>query len=297
MKTGLVLEGGAMRGLYTAGVLDVLMKNGVRFDGIMGVSAGALFGVNFLSGQAGRVIRYNKRYNRDMRYMGLLPLLKTGNIVDTHYAYERVPHELDPFDDEAFQRSGVPFYAVVTNLRTGQAEYKRIHSVFAQMDVLRASGSMPFVSRPVRLGQEEYLDGAVADSIPYEKMLSMGYDRLLVVLTKPAGYRKKPIPSKMAAAFYGKKWPRFALAVRRRHEMYNAQIDALEALEQQGRVQVLRPSQEVKIRRTEKDPARMEEMYRLGVQDAQAFLQGHIPHAAQTGVIGAQTAAVPLETK
>lgn len=295
MKIGMVLEGGAMRGLYTAGVLDAFLRAGVRFDGVIGVSAGALFGVNYLSGQRGRVIRYNKKYNRDRNYMGLWPLLKTGNIVNTEYAYERVPRRLDPFDDEAFQKSGVPFYAVVTNLRTGKAEYPQVKSVFEQMDVLRASGSMPFVSRPVQLGEDFYLDGAVADSIPFEKMFSLGYDKLVVILTKPAGYRKKPIPSKLAAAVYGKKWPRFAIAVRRRHEMYNAQMERLEQLEREGKVQILRPSRQVKISRTEKDPARMEEMYRLGVQDAEDWLRGDQKQEASQGVIGSAVSSVEIE--
>ena len=297
MKIGMVLEGGAMRGLYTAGVLDAFLQAGLRFDGVIGVSAGALFGVNYLSGQQGRVIRYNKKYNRDRNYMGLWPLLKTGNIVNTEYAYERVPRRLDPFDDEAFQKSGVPFYAVVTNLRTGKAEYPQIKSVFEQMDVLRASGSMPFVSRPVQLGEDFYLDGAVADSIPFEKMFSLGYDKLVVILTKPAGYRKKPIPSKLAAAVYGKKWPRFAIAVRRRHEMYNAQMERLEQLELEGKVQILRPSRPVKISRTEKDPARMEKMYRLGVQDAEIWLRGDQKPEASQGVIGSAASIVEIEEK
>lgn len=146
MKVGLVLEGGAMRGMYTAGVLDVFLENGIEFDGIIGVSAGAIFGVNFLSKQKGRVIRYNKRFNRDKNYLGLRPLIKTGNIVDTELAYNKVPRELDIFDDTTYMASKVPFYAVVTNIETGQAEYKQVTSVFEQMDTLRASASMPFVS-------------------------------------------------------------------------------------------------------------------------------------------------------
>ena len=144
MKTCLVLEGGAMRGMYTAGALDVFYNAGIQFDGIIGVSAGAAFGVNYLSRQPGRVIRYNKRFNADHHYMGLIPLLKTGNIVDTKYAYEKVPRELDPFDGDTFDASGVPFWAVVTNVKTGQPEYIRLEHAMAQMDVIRASASMPF---------------------------------------------------------------------------------------------------------------------------------------------------------
>lgn len=122
--------------------------------------------------------------------MGIRPLLREKNIVSTKYAYDIVPRELDPFDDEEYKKSDIPFYAVVTNIRTGKPEYVQIKSVFDQMDVLRASGSMPVVSKPVKLGNEWYLDGAVTDSIPYEHMLDMGYDRVVVVLTKPADYVK-----------------------------------------------------------------------------------------------------------
>lgn len=189
-RCALVLEGGAMRGMYTAGVLDCFMDHDICFDAVIGVSAGALFGVNLLSKQRGRVIRYNKRFNSDKNYMGIRPLLREKNIVSTKYAYDIVPRELDPFDDEEYKKSDIPFYAVVTNIRTGKPEYVQIKSVFDQMDVLRASGSMPVVSKPVKLGHEWYLDGAVTDSIPYEHMLDMGYDRLVVVLTKPADYIK-----------------------------------------------------------------------------------------------------------
>ena len=167
MKTGLVLEGGAMRGMFTAGVLDAFLAAGVRADEVVGVSAGALFGGNYLSGQAGRAVRYNKRFNGDKNYMGLRPLLREGNLFSTSYAYDLVPRKLDPFDDEAFQNSGVPFYAVVTDVDTGEAEYIQVKSVFDQMDVLRASGSMPFVSRPVEWQGRRYLDGGVSDSIPF----------------------------------------------------------------------------------------------------------------------------------
>lgn len=189
-RCALVLEGGAMRGMYTAGVLDCFMDHDISFDAVIGVSAGALFGVNLLSKQRGRVIRYNKRFNSDKNYMGIRPLLREKNIVSTKYAYDTVPRELDPFDDEEYKKSDIPFYAVVTNIRTGKPEYVQIKSVFDQMDVLRASGSMPVVSKPVKLGHEWYLDGAVTDSIPYEHMLDMGYDRVVVVLTKPADYIK-----------------------------------------------------------------------------------------------------------
>lgn len=270
MKTGLVLEGGAMRGMYTAGVLDVFMEKGIAFDGIVGVSAGALFGVNFLSKQPGRVLRYNKRFNANPNYLGLRPLLRTGNIVNTDYAYRRVPLELDVFDDETYKKSDIPFYAVVTNVKTGKPEYIIIRSVYEQMDVLRASGSMPFVSRPVQVGRKLYLDGAIADSIPFEKFLEMGYERLVVVLTKPDGYVKRAVPAALVHACYGRMYPKFEEQVRNRHIMYNETIRRLKELEAQGKVFVLRPSEKVDIKRVEKKPQKLQALYDVGVRDARA---------------------------
>ncbi|MCI8308519.1 MAG: patatin family protein [Lachnospiraceae bacterium] len=272
MKTGLVLEGGAMRGIFTAGVLDVFMDNNITFDGIIGVSAGAIFGVNLLSRQRGRVIRYNKRFNSDRRYMGIHPLLKTGNIVDTEYAYCRVPRELDVFDDVAFMNSGIPFYAVVTNVETGEPEYIHIKSVFEQMDSLRASASMPFVSKPVSIGGKLYLDGAVADSIPFRKFGEMGYDRLVVVLTKDIHYVKEPVSPLLSKTFYRRRFPRFEEKVRNRHIMYNDTVKELKSLEKKGEVLVIRPSENYRISRMEKDSGRLQGMYDLGLKDANACM-------------------------
>ncbi len=280
MKTCLVLEGGAMRGMYTAGALDVFYNAGIKFDGVIGVSAGALFGVNFLSGQPGRVIRYNKRFNGDRHYMGVLPLLKTGNIIDTEYAYDRVPHQLDIFDDEAFIASGVPFWAVVTNMDTGAAEYIQMRSVFDQMDILRASGSMPFVSRPVEIGGKRYLDGGVADSIPYRAAEALGFDRVVVVLTRDAGYVKKPMNPKLIEKWY-KKDPAFQEKLKNRHNAYNQAVKELLDRERQGKAWVLRPSQPIKIRRLERDPAVMQTVYDLGSGDAGAALASLRAYMAQ----------------
>jgi predicted patatin/cPLA2 family phospholipase len=272
MKIGLVLEGGAMRGMFTAGVLDAFLDEKIHFDGIVGVSAGALFGVNYLSEQKGRVIRYNKRFNGDRRYMGLIPLLREGNIVSTSYAYDKVPRYLDVFDDARFRASEIPFYAVITDMETGQAVYRQIHSVFDEMDVLRASGSMPFVSRPVLLRGKKYMDGAIADSIPYAWLAEQGYDKLVVVLTRDSNYRKKPISRRMAQLRY-RKYPAFAQAIATRHERYNAQVEQLLQWEADGRAFVIRPSCPIEIGRIEKDPDKLQAVYELGVRDAQTQLE------------------------
>ena len=271
MKTGLVLEGGAMRGMFTAGVLDTFLAAGVKADEVAGTSAGALFGVNYLSGQAGRAVRYNKRFNGDKNYMGLRPLLKEGNLFSTAYAYDLVPRKLDPFDDEAFRASGVPFFAVVTNVDTGEAEYMQVKSVFEQMDVLRASGSMPFVSRPVEIHGRRYLDGGVADSIPFNAMARMGYEKQLVILTRDMDYRKKPMPAGAIRLYY-RRHPQFRDQLLHRHDVYNDSVARLKELEAQGKTFVIRPSRPIEIGRVESDPDKLQAVYELGLRDGQAAL-------------------------
>lgn len=271
-KLGIVLEGGAMRGMYTAGVLDTFMTAGLMADLVVGVSAGALFGVNYLSGQKGRAIRYNKKFNSDRDYLGIRPLLREGNIVSTEYAYERVPHELDPFDDETYKNSPAKFYAVVTDIETGEGQYIHVKSVFDQMDVLRASGSMPLVSRPVEIDGHKYLDGAIADSIPYEWMMNQGVDKTIVILTRDASYRKKPM-NRLMTNLYKKEYPLFAEGMANRHNLYNQQTDHLRELEEAGEVFVIRPSRPIKIGRTERDPEKLQKVYELGCRDAKRSLR------------------------
>lgn len=267
MKVGLVLEGGAMRGMYTAGVLDVFLEKCIFVDAVVGVSAGALFGVNYLSRQKGRVIRYNKRFNSDKNYMGLRPLLREGNIVNTKYAYEEVPRKLDPFDDESYKKSGIPFYAVVTDIETGKPEYIQVYSAFEQMDVLRASGSMPFVSKPVLYNNKMYLDGGISDSIPFQWLSSQGYDKLIVILTRDMEYRKKPMSSSLIKLFY-KKQPQLSEKLLKRHDVYNKSVELLKQWENEGKVFVIRPSKPIEIGRIETNPDKLQEVYDLGLKDA-----------------------------
>lgn len=267
MKVGLVLEGGAMRGMYTAGVLDVFLEKCIFVDAVVGVSAGALFGVNYLSRQKGRVIRYNKRFNSDKNYMGLRPLLREGNIVNTKYAYEEVPRKLDPFDDEGYKKSGIPFYAVVTDIETGKPEYIQVYSAFEQMDVLRASGSMPFVSKPVLYNNKMYLDGGISDSIPFQWLSSQGYDKLIVILTRDMEYRKKPMSSSLIKLFY-KKQSLLSEKLLKRHDVYNKSVELLKQWENEGKVFVIRPSKPIEIGRIETNPDKLQEVYDLGLKDA-----------------------------
>lgn len=271
MKVGLVLEGGAMRGMFTAGVLDVFMEQGIAVDCVAGVSAGALFGVNYLSGQKGRVIRYNKRFNGDKNYLGIRPLLREGNIVNTKYAYEEVPRRLDPFDNEAYMKSPTDFYAVVTNVETGEPEYIQIKNPFEQMDVLRASGSMPIVSKLVTVGEKQYLDGGISDSIPFQWLYEQGCDKLVVILTRDMEYRKKPM-SKLPIRLFLKKYPKIAERLRNRHTAYNDAVEILKQWEQEGKAFVIRPSKTLEIERIEKDPDKLQAVYDQGRKDGMLSL-------------------------
>ena len=276
MKTGLVLEGGAMRGMFTAGVLDSWMDEQISFDGIVGVSAGALFGINAPAGQKGRAIRYNLKYIRDKRYMVLRSLLTTGNLINADFAFYEVSSKLDVFDEAAFQRSGVDFYAAVTDLHTGAPEYIRITEPFRQMEVLRATSAMPYVSRPVELDGRFYLDGGVSDSIPVHFCKSLGYDKTVLVLTRPLEYRKER-PAAWLQRFnrlYYHRYPAFVESLNRRWEVYNRQVEEIIGMEQRGELFVVRPNGPLPIRRVEKDPAKLQAVYDLGAEAGRASLSG-----------------------
>ena len=266
MKIGLVLEGGAMRGMYTAGVLDVFLDNNIKVDGIIGVSAGALFGINYCTRQKGRVLRYNKKYIKDKNYMGLYPLIKTGNVVNKQLAFYDIPLKYDKLDIDEFNKSDVCFFVTVTNVETGKAEYIKIDDVVSQTELFRATGAMPFVSEIVEYDGKKYLDGALADSIPLDKCIEMGYDKIVVVLTKPINYRKKKRIGFFAKVRYSK-YPNLVDAINTRYIRYNDTMDKLEKMENEDKIFVFRPSRKVEMSRIEKDENKLQEMYDLGIKD------------------------------
>jgi predicted patatin/cPLA2 family phospholipase len=270
-KTALVLEGGAMRGMYTAAVLDVLMDAGIKVDAIYATSAGVLFGVNYLSGQKGRAIRYNKRFSRDKRYMGLYSLVTSGNIINRDFAFYEVPFTLDVFDDEAYKKSKTKMVATVTNVQTGGVEYMEIGSVLEQMEVLRAASAMPFVSHMVELDGQLYLDGGLSDSIPLKKCQEDGYERIVVVETRPEGYRKGKTNPIAAKVFYSK-YPNLVETINNRYKAYNAILQEIEELDAKGEIVLVRPTKDLKLGRIESNPDRLQEMYDLGIEDAKRLL-------------------------
>ncbi|MDD7569599.1 MAG: patatin-like phospholipase family protein [[Actinobacillus] rossii] len=272
MKTGLVLEGGAMRGLFTAGVLDVFLDEQIQVDGMVTVSAGALFGVNFPAQQRGRVLRYNLKYLNDKRYMGLHSLLTTGNVVNRDFAFYELPFTLDPFDQTTFSQSNIDFWVTLTNVETGEPEYIKITDAFAQMETLRATSAMPMVSKMVEVDGRRYLDGGIADSIPLQKTFALGYDKIIVVLTQPLAYRKKPSSMMLFNLIY-RKFPKLCERWANRYLEYNQAVERVIELEKQGKIFVIRPSVDLQISRLEKDPAKVQAMYDLGISDARKQMQ------------------------
>ncbi|HDR1160608.1 patatin-like phospholipase family protein [Pasteurella multocida] len=267
MKVGLVLEGGGMRAMFTAGVLDVFLTENVQVDGIVAVSAGVLFGVNYPAKQYGRALRYNKKYLNDKRYMGWHSLLTTGNIVNKDFAFYELPFTLDPFDAETFRQSKIDFYATLTNVQTGEAEYIKLDDVFNEMEVLRATSAMPFVSKMVEINGQYYLDGGIADSIPLKKCQALGYDKIIVVLTRPLEYRKKPTPSWIFNLFY-RDYPHLVEKLKTRYQNYNDTVEEIIRLNNNKDIFVIRPSHHLPISRIEKDVEKVQAMYDLGITDA-----------------------------
>ena len=264
-RCGLVLEGGAMRGLFTAGVLDVLMERGVRFDGMIGVSAGACFGCNYKSGQVGRVIRYNKRFARDPRYCSWASLLKTGDLFGGDFCYRELPMELDVFDAAAFAANPMEFYVVATDCATGKAVYRRLDKADeAAFRWIRASASMPVVSQPVGIDGREYLDGGLSDGIPLRFFEGIGYERNLVVTTRPHGYRKFPKWQVGLARPFLRRYPAVYEALRSRYVWYNETLEYIDSRVAAGKAALISPREPLDIPRICHDPDRMQRVYDAG---------------------------------
>ena len=270
-RTGLVLEGGGVRGIYTAGVLDVFMEEGLTFDGVIGVSAGAIHACSYLSGQKGRSIRYYRKYVSDPRFMSLRSWLKTGDVVGADFCYHELPDKLDVYDHEGFLRNPTPYWVVCTDVETGKAEYVRLTDMRGQIEYLRASASLPYFSRVVEMDGRKFLDGGCADSIPVEAFRRMGYGRNVVVLTRDASYRKKPEMTALARLVY-RKYPAFVRTLERRHEMYNEQLAQIGQMEAESSIFVIRPAKPLEIGRLESDPEKVQRVYEQGCADARAAL-------------------------
>ncbi|MGX8716355.1 MAG: patatin-like phospholipase family protein [Lachnospiraceae bacterium] len=265
MKTGIVMEGGAMRGMFTAGVLDVMMEEGLTFDGAVGVSAGATFGCNLKSRQIGRAIRYNKTYCKDNRYCSWESLIRTGDLYGVDFCYRELPYELDKFDTETFQANPMPFYVVATDLETGRAVYKRIDRGDGEdMKWFVASASMPLVSHISEIDGRKLLDGGMADSIPLRYMEYKGYERNVVVLTQPRGFVKQPNKQLPLIRILLHQYPNVIRTIKNRHIMYNKTTEYIFEREGEGAAFVIAPPQALNIGPICHNPDELQRVYDIG---------------------------------
>ena len=274
MKKGLVLEGGAMRGLFTAGIIDVMMEAGVEPDGLIGVSAGAAFGCNYKSRQPGRAIRYNTRFAKDARYSGLKSLLTTGDYFNAQFGYHIVPYQYDLFDVAAFEQNPMEFIVVCTDVLTGQAVYHKMDRVdYDELEWLRASASMPLASKVVEVAGRKLLDGGVADSIPLAYFESIGYDRNVVILTQPEGYVKHRTKLMPLMRIGLRRYPEMIQAMDRRYLMYNRELEFVRQAEREGRCLVIRPDEKLPIGHISHDPEEMKRVYQIGREMGDRYIE------------------------
>ena len=265
MKVGLVLEGGGMRALFTAGVLDALLDvKELDVDGIVGVSAGALFGANYVSRQKERAIRYNKKYARDKRYMGLHSWITTGNAVNKEFAFYEIPFKLDVFDQEKFKQSKIDFYVVMTNVENGQAEYVLIEDIFEQMEYLRATSALPFASKIIEINGKKYLDGGISDSIPIDYCQSLGYDKIILILTRPENSYKEDKLNFLYKLVY-RKYPNLVERLINMGKDYEVVLKKIKDLENENKIFVIRPPEVLKIGRLEKNEDKIQNVYDIGL--------------------------------
>lgn len=298
MKHGLVMEGGAMRGLFTAGVIDVMMEQNIVFDGAVGVSAGAVFGGNYKSHQIGRVLRYNLAFCQDPRYCSMRSRIKTGDLFGADFCYRELPDQLDVFDKEAYANSPMDFYVVGTDVRSGRAVYHNCRKGdYEDLDWMRASASMPLASQIVSVGNRNLLDGGIADSIPLKFMQTQGYAKNVVILTQPLDYVKKKNKLMPLMNLVYRQYPNLLSTMAKRHEVYNQATAYVREQEAAGKIFVLRPEAPLDIHRVEHDKERIQAVYDLGRATAEerldalrAFLQDDTTQPAGADPTAAESA-------
>ena len=278
MKIGLVLEGGGMRGLFSAGVLDALLElKELSVNGIVGVSSGALFGVNYVSKQKERAVRYNKKYADDKRYMGLHSWITTGNAVNKDFAFYELPYKLDVFDNETFKKAKTDFYVVMTNVESGKPEYILIEDAFAQMEYLRATSALPFASKIIEINGKKYLDGGISDSIPIDFCESLGYDKIIAVLTRPEGTYKEDKLGFLYKLVY-RKYPNLVNSLLNMATDYEKVLAKIKDLENKGKIFVVRPPEVLKIGRLEKNRDKIQKVYDTGLNTGLKELDNRVKY-------------------
>ena len=268
-KVGLILEGGGMRGSFTAGVLDFFMEKELEFKDCYGVSAGSCHGCNYISKQIGRSLEVSTKFLKDKRYCGMYSLLTTGDLFGVKMSYDKIPNVLIPFDYDAFLRCKTAFFAVVTNCRSGMAEYKQIKDLRKDMIAIRASSSLPLVSRMVKIGQDYYLDGGLADSIPLRESIQNGNQYNVVILTRDKDYRKEPNKLMLLHHLRYFRYQKLVKTIKNRHLMYNDTLQFVDQEAKSGRCFVIRPQTPLEIKRAERDEEKVKAGYQQGYETAQ----------------------------
>lgn len=273
MSIGLVLEGGGMRGLFTTGVLDFFLENDIEFKHIIGVSAGACHASSYISRQPGRSFAVSTDYLSDKHYCGLYSFITTGDLFGAEMIYDTIPNKLNPIDYKAAAENPAVFRVVVTNCRTGQAEYPIIEDMKRDTIYIRASSSLPIVSKPVKINNELYFDGGVADSIPLAQSIKFGMLKNVVVLTRERGYMKSPNKMMPYIRMKYRKYPELIKSIENRHIMYNNELKLIASEEKAGRAFVISPNQPLPCDRVEKDVEKLRICYRLGYNAAADSLE------------------------
>lgn len=271
-QTGLVLEGGGMRGIYTAGVLDCFLENEVYTDAVFAVSAGGIHGLNYISKQKGRSFEIVRDYLNDPRYCSIRSLITTGDMFGADFCYNEIPNKLNIFDYETFNNSKQKLFVVCANVVTGGAEYFEIKNMKRDIGYIRASASLPLISRTLVIKGKMLLDGGICDSIPIVKSREMGYKKNIVILTRPADYRKGPNETLPLIKLRYRKYPEFIDAAKNRHIVYNETLEKLKELEKGEYTLVIRPSKPVEVSRLEKDMSKIKDLYKLGYIDGQNMI-------------------------
>lgn len=268
-NTGLVLEGGGMRGVYTAGVLDFLMEKGIWFKNTVGVSAGACHGCSYVCRQKGRAKHISIEYVDNKEYCSVSSLIRTGDFFGEKFAYHKIPEELYPIDNEAFKENKMNLYTVVTNCETGEAEYMKVEDMLEDIEKVRASASLPLLSRFVKINGKDYLDGGVASSVPLKYFEDMGLKKNLVILTQPRNYKKFPNKAMPLIKLKYRKYPKFVKAMAMRHETYNAELEYVRRREKESKVFVIAPENPLEVSRIERDKEKLRAVYETGYRDAE----------------------------
>lgn len=267
----LVLEGGSLRCVFTAGVLDVLTEQGIQLSYVNGVSAGTMAGMNYLSGQAGRMLRINQEYLHDKRYMGFESLVKKRLVFNFDFVFGELSKELIPFDYQGFFNSPQKFEVVATRCRTGKPEFFEKSECPEMIKAIQASCSMPLLSRMVTVDHKKYLDGGISLPIAYQRAMDLGYEKVVLILTRHRGFRKKPLDALTKRAYrrYFEPLPNLLESLFEVPERYNRMQEEIDELEAAGRIFVIRPEKPVEVSRLERDVRKLEALHREGREIAE----------------------------